>query len=116
MQLNTMKQPGRTVSATEAKSRFGTMIDWATKDNREVLVESNGTPKVVIMSYDRYQEVSRAEEEKKRREALENIRSLRKAVQEQSTLTEAEAEEVADRFVREVIDEMFEEGKLTYKK
>ena len=104
----------KTVSATEAKSRFGAVIDWAT-DNNEVLVESNGNPKVVIMSYSRYQEVSKAEDEQRRAQALETLRALRSQVQERKPkLTEDEAEKLSDRFVREVVEEMVKEGKIQY--
>jgi prevent-host-death family protein len=96
----------RTVSASEAKARFGSIADWAVDANDDVIVESHGQPKVAIVPYDEYQRINQLREEARRRDALARLRDLRESVRSRNRdLTEEEADALARRFAREVIRE-----------
>lgn len=41
----------RTVSASEVKTKFGAIVDWAIESKDDVIVESHGQPRVVIIAY-----------------------------------------------------------------
>ncbi len=47
----------RTISASEAKTRFGSIMNWAGESQDDVIVESYGEPKVVIIPFGEYQKV-----------------------------------------------------------
>ena len=105
----------RTVSASEAKTRFGTIADWAAEAQDDVIVESHGQPKVVIISFEEYQRVVVLREEARRRQALERLRSLRDRVRARNQdLDEEGAVAWADDLTREVVREMIDEGKIRY--
>ena len=105
----------KTVSASEAKTKFGSIVDWSLTYNDDVIVESYGKPRVVIMSFAEYQKVLDLREQARRREALAQMESLREQVRARNQdLDEAQAEALADRFTRDVINEMIEEKKITY--
>ena len=105
----------RTVSASEAKTRFGTIADWAAEAQDDVIVESHGQPKVVIISFEEYQRVVVLREEARRRQALERLHRLRDRVSARNQdLDEEGAVAWADRVVREVVREMIDEGKIRY--
>jgi prevent-host-death family protein len=105
----------RTVSATEAKNRLGSLMEWVSKNKDEVIVESHGEPKVVVMSYAEYERIQRVKEEVRRREALAKLQRLRDEVSQRNRdLTPEEADALADRFVRDVIDDMVREGKIRF--
>ena len=106
----------RVISATEAKKRLGQVVTWAAEEGEEVVIQAHGKPKAVIVSYETYQEFRRLREEARRREALQQLEALAQKVRERNRdLSPKEAETLADRFVREVIEEMAHEGKVTFR-
>lgn len=105
----------RTVSATIAKNRLGALIDWVVRSKDEIIVESRGEPKVVLISFAGYEQIRRIKEQVRRREALAKLEELRQKVNVRNEdLSEQEAEVLADRFVRDVIDDMVKEGRIRY--
>jgi prevent-host-death family protein len=105
----------RRVPATEAKTRFGAIADWAVENEDEVIVESRGEPKVAIIPFEEYQRLAHLREEARRRAALSRLERLRERVRARNQdLDEEQAESLADRFTREVITDMVREGKVKY--
>ena len=105
----------RTVSASEAKTKFGAIVDWTIESQDDVIVESHGQPKVVIISFEGYHQVLKLREEARRQSALLRLRNLRDSVRARNQdLDEEQAAALADRFSREVVTEMVIEGKVLY--
>lgn len=103
------------VSASEAKTRFGAIVDWALESNDDVIVESYGKPTAVIMSFGEYQKVLGLREQARRQEALATLEELRgQVLARNQDLDAAQAEELADRFTRDVIEDMVAEKKTKY--
>ena len=50
-----------TVSATEARVHFGELMQDAVQHQQPIIVEKAGKPQVVIIAYDRYQQLVRDE-------------------------------------------------------
>ena len=50
-----------TVSATEARVHFGELMQDAVQHQQPIVVEKAGKPQVVIIAYDRYQQLVREE-------------------------------------------------------
>ncbi len=69
-----------TVSASEAKSRFGAILAWATKNNNEVVIRVYGEPKGVVMSYEEYERVQELREQERKRKIWEELEALRRKV------------------------------------
>jgi prevent-host-death family protein len=72
--------PVRTVSASEAKSRLGSMLAWADKNNNEIVIRVYGEPKGVVMSYGEYKKVQELRERERRRKIWEELEALRRKV------------------------------------
>ena len=107
----------KTVSSTEAKNRLGAIIGWVLQHNDEVIVESRGEPKVVVIPFEEYEELKELKEQARRREALEALRRLRQTVLERNRdLTPEEADALADRFSREVVEDLAREGKIEFER
>ncbi len=105
----------RRVSASEAKTKFGAIVDWTLESNDDVIVESYGKPTVVIMPFGEYQKLLDLREQARRREALVLLENLREQVLARNQdLDEAQAESLADRFTRDVISDMVQEKKIRY--
>lgn len=60
----------RTVSATEARIRFGELMRWVVESQEPVVVERGGKPYVVVLSVAEYERLKTAEERQGWREAL----------------------------------------------
>ena len=105
----------RTVSASEAKTKFGAIVDWAVEAKDDVIVESHGQPRVVIITFEEYKEVLKLREEARRQSALLRLRNLRDSIRARNQdLDEEQAASLAVRFSREVVTEMVAEGKVLY--
>jgi prevent-host-death family protein len=101
----------RTVSSTEAKSRFGELVKWTTNNKDAVIVKLYGEPAAVLMSYKEYEEVERLRWREKKREALESLKLLRREARRQNPgLTAAEAYRQAG-LSEEVIEETLQSDK-----
>ena len=47
----------KTITATEAKSHFGSIASWVVAAHDAVMVERHGHPKVVIIAFEAYQRI-----------------------------------------------------------
>ena len=107
----------KTISANEAKNRLGTWIGYVNENDDDVIVESYGKPKAVIMSIEAYEEVQQLREQKRRAELLDQLRALQEEVSSRNRdLTEEQIEEIANRFSRDIIDDMAAEGKIVFER
>ncbi|MDQ6693585.1 MAG: type II toxin-antitoxin system Phd/YefM family antitoxin [Chloroflexota bacterium] len=105
----------RTVSASEVKNKLGSVVNWVLQNQDDVIVESRGEPTVVIMPYTEYEKVKSLKEPERRKQALERLRKLRAEVLAvNQDLTPEEGDALADRFTREVIDDLVKEGKIRF--
>lgn len=105
----------RTISATEAKVKFGTMARRVRDDGEPLVVESHGQPVVAIVPVEHVERLRVLEEQEKRRVALENIRTLQREISARNRdLTPAEADDIAGEMVRSAIDSLFEKGIVRY--
>jgi prevent-host-death family protein len=119
--MKNVKQPdevqdmARTISATEAKAKLSSLINWAIKNKDEVVVESHGRPTAVILPYETYEQFNELREQASRRQLLVRLEELAVQVQARNQdLTTEATDDLADRFSREVVTEMVEEGKINY--
>jgi prevent-host-death family protein len=116
-QLDEVEEMARTISATEAKAKLSSLINWAIKNRDEVVVESRGTPKAAILPYEAYEQYKELREQARRRQLLAQLEELAAQVQTRNQdLSGEAADELSDRFSREVIEEMVEEGKVRYQR
>ncbi len=73
----------KTISASEAKSRFGGVLNWAAKNNTSVVIKVYGEPKGVLISYQEYQRMLHLREQERKRKIWEEMESLRQEVSAQ---------------------------------
>lgn len=107
----------KTVSANEAKNRLGSLFGYVANEGDEVVVESHGKPKAVIMSIAAYQEVQTLREQKRRSAALEQLRALRTEVRGRNQDLGAEqAAALADRLSRELVDDLATQGNVSFER
>lgn len=107
----------KAVSANEAKNRLGALLRYVSTENAEVIVESHGKPKAVLMSIESWNEVQELREQKRRADALDELRALRRTVRARNAdLDEREAEELANRVSREIVDDLADEGRVRFER
>lgn len=105
----------KTISASQAKSRFGTLLDQTTKQGDEFIIESYGQPKAVVISFVKYQLVNEWQRQAERQEIWAQLERLRQQVRKRNRdLTAREANRLSDRLTREVISKMVKEKKITF--
>jgi prevent-host-death family protein len=105
----------KTISASKAKNQFGSIIRWVIKQGDEVVVESHGEPRIVIMPFAEYDEFRRLREEARRKEALIRLKALGEKIRARNRdLTPEEGDRLAGQFSKEFVQEMVEEGKIQF--
>ena len=108
----------KTVTTSEANNTLGSLVGWVVENEDEVIVESQGEPRAVIMSFDAYEELRVLKEQQRRQAALEQLRQIRDRVQARHPNIESEEEAMAlaERLVSDVIDDMAAEGKIVFER
>lgn len=92
----------RTVSATEAKNRFGAVVKSAREADDVVLVENHGEPYVFMVPPTEFKRLQDADKELQRRNRLERLEEImRRQAERNKDLSPEEADEIAVRAVRE---------------
>ena len=107
----------KAVSATEAKNRLGSLLAYVAEQGDDVVVESQGKPKAVLISFAAYQEVLALREQKRRADALDELRRLQKEVSARNQdLTEEEAEAIAEELSQAAIARLVARGELAFER
>ena len=105
----------KTISPTQVKNQFGSVVEWTIKHNEGLVVESRGVPKVAIVPHTSYQEFLKLKEEARRQTALETLKRLRQDIQKRNPeWTDETAKEFADEVAKEVMDVVLEKRSQQY--
>jgi len=93
----------KTMSSNDAKQRWGSVLSYVTDQADEVIVESHGKPRAVVISVAAYEELEILREQRRRVEALDRLRQLEERIAARNTdLSEEEAIEFSVRLGREI--------------
>ena len=95
----------KTISSNDAKQRWGALLGDVSERGDEIIVQSHGKPKAVVLSISAYEELQAMREQRRRAEALERLRRLNERIAKSnlgSTETEEEAIEFAVKLGREI--------------
>ena len=74
-----MRKP--TVTATEARVRFGELMRRVMEGQEPIVVEKGGRPMVVVMSMEHYEKLETARQQRPAKEALKRLATLRADVE-----------------------------------
>jgi hypothetical protein len=103
-----------TIPADEIGERLGELLGLAS-EGQDVILERDGQVQAVVMSPEAYAEVQRLRDAEQRRLAGEQLFRLREDVRARnSDLSESEAEEIADRAVRDAVDSLADRGEIAF--
>ncbi len=106
-----------TVSANDAKNRFGSLLAHVNEPGGEVIVERHGHPRAVLISYGAYEEVQALRQEKRRAEAREILRQLQAQAEElNQDLSEEEAIAIAEEISTAALQSMVDRGEISFER
>ncbi|HEV2108204.1 MAG TPA: type II toxin-antitoxin system Phd/YefM family antitoxin [Thermomicrobiales bacterium] len=109
----------RVVTATEAKNRLGALLEAVAEHQDEVIVESHGRARAVILPVDAYEEFQALRDQKRRTDAIARLDQLNKRIEmanRDSGWTDDEAIAIADAISHEIINRVAERGELTFER
>jgi|SRR5579884_3592946 len=103
------------ISATEAKNRFGAVLDRVAEGGDEIIVERQGKPQAAIISIADFEDFQHLREQRRRQEAVETIRRVRAQVRARNLdLTDEEAEAIADSVTRDAVNALIAKGAIRF--
>lgn len=106
----------KAVSVAEAERRFAALLGHVDQ-GAEVVVESDGKPTAVLMSFAAYEEVRELRDQKRRTDALADLLRLRDQVSARHRdPTEDEIEPLAEEISQEAIARLVERGELSFER
>lgn len=114
-----IQQQTKTLPASEVKNNFGAIASRVKKgEYKAVIVENRGEPIVAIVGIEELEAMKGLRERERQKDALGKLRALRSRIQARikGKLTERQADEMADRFSRELIDDLEKTGKVKFER
>lgn len=109
----------RAISPAEASAegRLVGLIEEVAASGAGVIVEAEGKPAAVTVPLADYEELVGYRKAKRREEAAARLRALRQEVLARNRdLSPEEADEIADRFSHEIIEDMAVDGKIRFER
>ncbi len=117
IQQDRFQRPTRTISSNDAKQNWGSVIGSVSAGEDEVIVESHGKPKVVVISFEEYKSVQELREKQRRAEALAELDAISKRIGDRNKdLSEEQIEELSNRFAHEFYEDLAREGKIRFER
>ena len=106
----------KTVTATDAKNKFGSLVNWVVENSDEVIVENHGQPAVVLVPVSEYEGYKAFREAERRKRLLAELTEIRERVRKNNPdiTTDEQAFEIADEIVRDAIDSLVAKGKIRF--
>jgi prevent-host-death family protein len=114
-----MINQSKTVTASQVQNNFGAIVNQVRRGEvKEVIVENRGEPVAAIVDMEELQAMREFREQEKRKNALKLLREARTEVHARLTkkLTDEEAMAIADRFSRELIEDLAKSGKVKFER
>lgn len=103
------------VSISEAKARLSRFVEQTAEEDEQIVIESHGNPKAVLIPYRDYAQFLAWQETRRRQQALDELQALKRQIQARNAdISTQDGEDLADLYAREVIDGMIAEGKVRY--
>ncbi|KKS73654.1 hypothetical protein A3J20_01210 [Candidatus Gottesmanbacteria bacterium RIFCSPLOWO2_02_FULL_42_29] len=112
-------QSSKTIPASQVKNNFGSIVSQVSRGKYpEVIVENRGEPVVAIVSIEDLKVLKETRERARQKEALARLRQVRTRVQVRvkGKLIEQEADDIANRFSRELVEDLEKEGKIKFER
>ena len=104
-----------TVTATDAKNRFGEMLSRVTKAGEAVIVERQGRPNAALISIEEYRELRELQERRRRQEALLQLEAARRRIAASlGHLTDDEIDQIANEIRHDVHQALIEKGHVRF--
>ncbi len=102
------------LTASEAKQKFGAVMN-AVGRNTEVIVESHGAPKAVVLSFGTYTNLLSLVEKSQRAESLKRLREIRDSIRKDNpSLSKKAIDTAADDVSRETIRRLIQNHRVRY--
>lgn len=103
------------ISTSEAKAKLSSFVQEVATNREEIIIQKRGAPQAVLIPYAAYEQFNVWREQVRRQQALDELQRLADTINARNQdISVIEADELADRFTREVIAEMIAEGKVEY--
>ncbi|MBK9944500.1 MAG: type II toxin-antitoxin system Phd/YefM family antitoxin [Kouleothrix sp.] len=108
----------KTISTAQAKAKLSEMIGLVASAEADVIIESHGQPKAVLISVAAYDEMQELRKQQRRAQALERLRAAREAIRARNSdiTTDDQAEQVAEEFSQEFIQMLKEKRGVRFER
>lgn len=110
-------EENKTISASEAKNTFGSLVAWVRAEPEPVVVKSRGVQVAAIISYDELEEFREMKWRQRAAKAIEELKQLQREVSSRPAnrdLTAEQADQIAHELVAGAVDSLVAKGKIRF--
>ena len=105
----------KTISVSDGRKQFSSVINWAEQNQDDVIVQSRGQSKVVIIPFVDYALLQEARERTRKREAIEELRAIAQRIRVANPdITANEADRIGKDVTREAIENLVKKGEVIF--
>lgn len=105
----------KTVSVSEAREQLSSIINWATTNQDDVVIQNRGDAKAVLIPYPDYELLKAARENQRKADAIAELKAIAQEVRNRNaSMTTDEVEQLADEVSREAVQSLIDKGKVTF--
>jgi prevent-host-death family protein len=105
----------KTVSVSETRQQLSSFLNWIKNNQNDVVIQNRGQAEAVLIPYADYELLQDARERRRRQQALDELRRIALAVNaDNEQMSAAEAEEIAEEIVAEAVNNLQQQGKVTF--
>lgn len=103
------------MSAREAKAHLDSLLDQSNDRFDDIIVERDGEPRAVIVSFAEYQAVAELRQARHQEQVISELEQIRASVAARNEdLTAEQVDDLANRFSREMFEDLEREGRIRF--
>lgn len=105
----------KTISISDGRKQFSSVINWAEQNQDDVIVQSRGQSKAVIIPFADYELLQQARERARKRKAIEELKAIAQRVRAANPdMTAEQADQIGEEVTREAIENLVNKGEVVF--
>jgi prevent-host-death family protein len=105
----------KTASVSETRQQLSILLNQIKKSREDVVIQNRGRAEAVIIPFADYELLQEAREQRRRRQAIAELHQIAREIEAQNeTLSEQEANTIAEEIVSDAIKNLADQKKVAF--
>ena len=105
----------KTISISDGRKQFSSVINWTEQNQDDVIVQSRGQSKAVIIPFVDYELLQKARERARKKKAIEELKAIAHRVRAANpAMTAEKADQIGKEVTREAVENLVRKGEVVF--